>query len=159
MRDLFFDMTYPTDGLQTLLSNLTGRFLASSGHDSGGYSNSILCLDTRFGGGKTHDLIASYHLATHPGDIENLEDHLNDGDEGLASSYHDAAVAGELDVDTAVFVGGHVDGRNARSDRTDPDAPNTRTMWGEIAYQLYGLEGTNTSRSTIRTGTLRAGIR
>ncbi|OYR54791.1 ATP-binding protein [Halorubrum halodurans] len=139
--DLFFDMTYPTDGLQTLLSNLTGRFLASGGHDSGGYSNSILCLDTRFGGGKTHDLIASYHLATHPGDIENLEDHLNDGDEGLASSYHDAAVAGELDVDTAVFVGGHVDGRNTRSDRTDPDAPNTRTMWGEIAYQLYGLEG------------------
>jgi predicted AAA+ superfamily ATPase len=24
---------------------------------------------------------------------------------------------------------------------SDPDAPNTRTKWGEIAYQLYGLDG------------------
>ncbi|MEZ3165409.1 ATP-binding protein [Halorubrum miltondacostae] len=137
----FFDMTYPTDGLQTLLSNLTGRFLESSGYDGGDYSNSILCLDTRFGGGKTHDLIASYHLATSPGQIKDLGEHLNSGDEDLASTYQAAAVSEGFDVDTAVFVGGHIDARNARSDRTDPNAPNTRTMWGEIAYQLYGLEG------------------
>ncbi|CAM3053121.1 hypothetical protein [Halobacterium salinarum] len=44
----FFDMTYPTDGVQTLLSNLAGRFLAGSGRDDGGYSSSILCLDTQY---------------------------------------------------------------------------------------------------------------
>jgi hypothetical protein len=137
--DQFFDMTYPTEGLQTLLSNLTGRFLASSGYDDGGYSSSILCLDTRFGGGKTHDLIASYHLATNPSDIGDLDRHLLDED-ALASSYREAVDEG-LGVDTAVFVGGHVDARNARSDRSDPNAPNSRTAWGEIAYQLYGLEG------------------
>jgi hypothetical protein len=136
----FFDMTYPTDGLRTLLSNLAGRFLAAAGHDSGGYSSSILCLDTRFGGGKTHDLIASYHLAATPTEIDNLDRHLADGADGTGNAYIEA-VKRDLSVDTAVFVGGHIDARNARSDRTDPNAPNTRTMWGEIAYQLYGLDG------------------
>ena len=136
----FFDMTYPTDGLRTLLSNLAGRFLAADGRDSGGYSSSILCLDTRFGGGKTHDLIASYHLATTPTEINDLDCHLVDGADGIEDTYLEAVEQG-LSVDTAVFVGGHVDARNARSDRSDPNAPNTRTRWGEIAYQLYGLDG------------------
>ncbi|SIS19706.1 ATP-binding protein [Natronorubrum thiooxidans] len=135
----FFEMTYPTDGLRTLLSNLTGRFLTGGGYE-GRYNSSILCLDTRFGGGKTHDLIASYHLATDPASIGDLERHLLEDDKDLVDDYHDAVDDG-LTVDSAVFVGGHVDARNARSDRSDPDAPNTRTMWGEIAYQLYGLEG------------------
>jgi len=136
----FFDMTYPTDGLQTLLSNLSGRFLAGGGHDSGGYSSSILCLDTRFGGGKTHDLIASYHLATNPSEIGDLDSHLDESAGDIGERYLTAVEDG-LSVDTAVFVGGNVDARNARSDTTDPNAPNTRTMWGEIAYQLYGLDG------------------
>ena len=136
----FYDMTYPTDGLKTLLSNLSGRFLAGSDHGTGGYSSSILCLDTRFGGGKTHDLIASYHLATNPTEIDDLDRHLVEDSDGVGSAYLDSVEDG-LAVDTSVFVGGHVDARNARSDLSDPEAPNTRTMWGEIAYQLYGLEG------------------
>ena len=136
----FFEMTYPTEGLKTLLSNITGRFLASSSNQETDYTSSILCLDTRFGGGKTHDLIASYHLAEHADDIDNLSEHLLPGDESSAKAYHDAVKA-DLSVDSAVFVGGHVDARNARSDRHDPNAPNTKTMWGEIAYQLYGAEG------------------
>ena len=136
----FFEMTYPTEGLKTLLSNITGRFLASSSNQETDYTSSILCLDTRFGGGKTHDLIASYHLAEHADDIDNLSDHLLPGDESSAKAYHDAVEDG-LSVDSAVFVVGHVDARNARSDIHDPNAPNTKTMWGEIAYQLYGAEG------------------
>lgn len=136
----FFEMTYPTDGLRTLLSNLTGRFLAGTESGNGNFTSSILCLDTRFGGGKTHDLIASYHLATNPNKINNLDRYLTPEAEDLADNYQDETGNG-LGVDTAVFVGGDVDGRNARSDRSDPNAPNTKTMWGEIAYQLYGLEG------------------
>ncbi|MEF8824760.1 MAG: DUF499 domain-containing protein [Halapricum sp.] len=136
----FFEMTYPTEGLQTLLSNLSGRFLAGSEYDNGGYSSSILCLDTRFGGGKTHDLIASYHLATSPTDIKDLDSHLVDGATQVGEDYLNAVEDG-LAVDTAVFVGGHVDAQNARSDRSDPNAPKTRTIWGEIAYQLYGFDG------------------
>ncbi|WP_311172660.1 ATP-binding protein [Halobellus ordinarius] len=134
----FFDTTYPTEGLTTLLSNLSGRFLRANGRDSHGYKSSILCLDTTFGGGKTHQLIASYHLATNPSEIGNLSKFV-DKDQ-LASDYLDAVDEG-LDANTAVFVGGHVDAQSARSSRSDPEAPDTNTMWGEIAYQLFGLEG------------------
>lgn len=133
----FFQATYPTEGLQTLLTTLTSRFLTAVGHESE-YNASILCLDTSFGGGKTHDLIASHHLATHPDRISNLAQHLADPD--LATAYQDAVEDG-LSPRTAVFVGGYVDARNARSDSNDPNAPNTNTMWGEIAYQLYENDG------------------
>ncbi|MFC6939730.1 ATP-binding protein [Salinirubellus sp. GCM10025818] len=136
----FFDMTYPTEGLQTLLSNLSGRFLASTDYDNGGYSSSILCLDTRFGGGKTHDLIASYHLAKNPTNVRDLDRHLIDAASIVGESYLEAVEDG-LSVETAVFVGGHVDGQNARSAGPGSGAPKTRTMWGEIAYQLYGIDG------------------
>ena len=134
----FFETTYPTEGLTKLLSNLAGQFLASVDRESHGYQSSILCLDTTFGGGKTHDLIASYHLATSPGEIADLEEYVATAD--LARDYSDAVDVG-LNPNQAVFVGGHVDVRSARSSRTDPDAPDTNTMWGELAYQLFGLEG------------------
>jgi|GEM_PF-1732938 len=136
--DEFFGTTYPTEGLTTLLSNLTGRFLSADGRDAHGYSSSILCLDTTFGGGKTHQLIASHHLATNPSGVGDLSKFV--ATEDLASDYLDAVEDG-LDVNAAVFVGGHVDAQSARSSRTDPNAPDTNTMWGEIAYQLFGLEG------------------
>ncbi len=136
----FYDMTYPTEGLQTLLSNLTGRFLATTEYDPGSYTSSILCLDTRFGGGKTHDLIAAYHLAENPSTIKNLSHYLLDGDDTLASNYQDA-VADNLDIATGVFIGTKADSKDARHADDDPNAPNTRTMWGELAYQLYGLDG------------------
>jgi hypothetical protein len=136
----FFDMTYPTEGLRTLLSNLAGRFLATTDYNSGAYTSSILCLDTRFGGGKTHDLIAAYHLAENPSAIDDLGHYLLEADDDLATSYQAAAAEG-LDVATGVFIGTKADSKDARHSNSDPNAPNTRTMWGELAYQLYGLDG------------------
>lgn len=136
----FFDMTYPTEGLRTLLSNLAGRFLATTEYGSERYTSSILCLDTRFGGGKTHDLIAAYHLAQSPGSVDNLDDYLLESDDDLATQYTEAASDG-LDVATGVFIGTKADSKDARHADDDPNAPNTTTMWGELAYQLYGLEG------------------
>ena len=138
--DSFYDMTYPTEGLRTLLSNLTGRFLATTEYDPGSYTSSILCLDTRFGGGKTHDLIGSYHLSENPVDIDNLSHYLLDGDEELAADYQNAVAEG-LDIATGVFIGTKADSKDARHADDDPNAPNTQTMWGELAYQLYGLDG------------------
>jgi len=132
----FFDSTYPTDGLQELLTNLSSRFLVTTGRETE-YTASILCLDTTFGGGKTHDLIASYHLAANPQSVTDLDRHVADPD--LANDYQDAVDNG-LSPRSAVFVGGYVDGQSAKCSN-DPDAPDTNTMWGEIAYQLYGQEG------------------
>lgn len=132
---IFFEKTYPTDGLQELLDRLATRFVS---HHNDKYSgtNGILRLDTSFGGGKTHNQIAAYHLAENPEEVP--VDMLDD--EETANNYTGAAALG-LDVNTAVFVGTHVGGNSARSDYTDPDAPDTNTMWGELAYQLFGKEG------------------
>jgi hypothetical protein len=134
---LFFEKTYPTDGLRDLLERLATRFV---GHHNDDYSgtNGVLRLDTSFGGGKTHNQIAAYHLAENPSSVPDLSDFLSD--ESTAEAYADAAALG-LDVNTAVFVGAEVGGAETRCDYTDPDAPETQTMWGEIAYQLFGQEG------------------
>jgi predicted AAA+ superfamily ATPase len=64
---LFFEKTYPTSGLQELLTRLATRFVGTH-HDNYSGTNGILRLDTSFGGGKTHNQIAAYHLAESPSD-------------------------------------------------------------------------------------------
>ena len=54
----FFDNTYPTQGMKILLSTALGRLTGKSPTN-----NPILRLETAFGGGKTHNLIALYHVA------------------------------------------------------------------------------------------------
>ena len=134
---LFFEKTYPTSGLQDLLTRLATRFVGAHNDDYTG-TNGILRLDTSFGGGKTHNQIAAYHLAESPSAVPDLSDFILDQD--IADEYTDAAALG-LDVNSAVFVGTHVDAEDARSNYDDPDAPSTKTMWGEMAYQLFGREG------------------
>ncbi|EMA46500.1 hypothetical protein C446_01483, partial [Halobiforma nitratireducens JCM 10879] len=134
---LFFEKTYPTDGLQELLGRLATRFVSYQDNEYSG-TNGVLRLDTSFGGGKTHNQIAAYHLAEQPEAVPDLSDFV--GEEETADAYSDSAALG-LDVNTAVFVGTHVDATSARCDYTDPNAPETKTMWGELAYQLFGQEG------------------
>ena len=55
----FFDNTYPTAGLKTLLIDTLGRL---TGEAAG--KNAVVRLETAFGGGKTHNLIALYHVAS-----------------------------------------------------------------------------------------------
>jgi len=54
----FFDSTYPTRGLRNLLANVCRRLSGA-----GGEAAAIFRLDTQFGGGKTHGLIALVHAA------------------------------------------------------------------------------------------------
>ena len=53
----FFDKTYETDGLKHLLSVVEGRVNGRGG-------DPVIQIQTPFGGGKTHALIAMYHKAT-----------------------------------------------------------------------------------------------
>src|SRR5690606_33223396 len=57
--DIFFDNTYPTEGLRLLLDEALGRLSGAKPSN-----NAIIRLETAFGGGKTHNLIALYHAAT-----------------------------------------------------------------------------------------------
>ncbi len=51
----FFRRTYLTEGLQQLLTNALQRL-------SGGSGDPVIELQTTFGGGKTHSMLALYHL-------------------------------------------------------------------------------------------------
>lgn len=134
----FFDKTYPTDGLKEILSILSNRFLRSHGVREGESKNSILCLSTAFGGGKTHNMIASYHFAKNPLSADVSKFIGADLSEDYKQAFKDG-----LGVNTSVIVGSDIDSKEARSDYTnkDPDHPKTKTIWGELAYQLYGTEG------------------
>src|SRR3954454_21372109 len=55
---LFFANTYPKRGLKSLLANVCARLSGA-----GGAVSAIFRLDTSFGGGKTHGLIALVHAA------------------------------------------------------------------------------------------------
>lgn len=135
--DNFFEKTYPTTGIQKLLGRLASRF-SHHGTDEYSGTNGVVSLDTAFGGGKTHNQIAAHHLAEHPRGVPRLDEFI--ADEDTRDAFSDA-VDDNLSVNTAVFVGTHVSAMNARCDFDDPNAPNTNTMWGELAYQLFGQEG------------------
>ncbi len=113
----FFEITYPTEGLRKLLTSTFGR-LSGLGGEVAGAEHGVVRLQTSFGGGKTHGLIAAYHLASgaRPGNVgEFLDPDL------LTDSCAVAAVVGDaLDALAGLEVNGQ----------------QVVTMWGAIAAQL-----------------------
>ncbi|MCS7249243.1 MAG: DUF499 domain-containing protein [Anaerolineales bacterium] len=106
----FFRKTYPTQGLVNLLAAVLRR-LAGQGN-----GEAVIQIQTPFGGGKTHSLIALYHLIRHASELSTSQA----GAEILARAELEALPAARV----AAFVG------------TDADALQGRTPWGELAYQL-----------------------
>lgn len=118
----FFARTYLTEGLLALLVSGVKRLTAQGGEP-------VVQLQTAFGGGKTHSMLAMYHLC---GPGFNLADFP--GGERLAEE------VGNVDLpeaNRAVLVGTAL---NPSRPREYPDA-TVRTLWGEMAYQLGGVEG------------------
>ncbi|HLT18719.1 MAG TPA: hypothetical protein VKZ96_04600, partial [Thermomicrobiales bacterium] len=69
---LFFGRTYPTRGLKDLLANVCRRLSGA-----GGEAAAIFRLDTQYGGGKTHGLIALVHAAGGLRDVPNAAEFLD----------------------------------------------------------------------------------
>ncbi len=118
----FFRRTYLTEGLLALLVTGVRRLTAQGG-------DPVVQLKTSFGGGKTHSMLALYHLC---GRDFNLGDFP--GGERLAEEI------GHVDLpeaNRAVLVGTAL---NPTKPREHPDA-TAHTLWGEMAYQLGGAEG------------------
>src|SRR5687768_4226039 len=53
----FFERTYITEGMRLLLTQVAQRLNGKGGEP-------VIQLQTAFGGGKTHTMLAVYHLAT-----------------------------------------------------------------------------------------------
>jgi len=117
----FFDNTYPTAGLKTLLRDALGRLTG----DAGG-KNAVIRLETAFGGGKTHNLIALYHVARGHVPANAVAD-LVGGDIPLPHP-------GEIKI--AGVVGSDLDPTVGMTHAAD--GVKTLTLWGELAYQLGG---------------------
>lgn len=118
----FFQRTYLTDGLRELLSNAARR-LAGDGN-----AKPVINLQTTFGGGKTHSMLALYHLfsgtpiAELPQDVQDLL----------------TGVSLPADVTRAVLVGNWLKPGEASA---KPDGTVVNTIWGELAWQLGGPDG------------------
>ena len=117
----FFANTYPTRGLRNLLEAVCRRLSGA-----GGEAAAVLRLDTSFGGGKTHGLIALVHAAG--------------GMKGVArpEEFIDPALLPAGPVRIAAFDGENADPANGRS---MGDGVRAHTPWGEIAYALAGKDG------------------
>ena len=115
----FFRRTFLTESLKGLLA--TGlRRLAGFGGDP------VVQLQTNFGGGKTHSMLALRHLfsGTPPRELAGIEEVLADAD-----------VADAAPVRHVVLVGNKISPGNPA---VKPDGTAVRTLWGELAYQLGG---------------------
>ena len=117
----FFANTWPTRGLKRLLANVCRRLSGA-----GGGVGPIFRLDTAYGGGKTHGLIALAHAA------RGLRD-APDAAEFVAPALWPAAPAR-----VAAFDGENADPANGRALDGDLLA---WTPWGEIAWALGGAAG------------------
>ncbi|MCS6889332.1 MAG: Swt1 family HEPN domain-containing protein [Chloroflexus sp.] len=115
----FFRRTYLTQSLRRLLIGAVER-LAGKGGDP------VVQLQTNFGGGKTHSMLALYHLfaGVSPSELAGVE-------EVMAA----AGVTSLPAVRRVVLVGNKISPGNPVTKR---DGTVVRTLWGELAYQLGG---------------------
>ncbi len=117
----FFRRTYLTESLKGMLTGAAQR-LAGRGGDP------VVQLQTNFGGGKTHSMLALYHLCSGvpPAELAGVDELLRE------------AKAPELpDVRRVVLVGNRISPGNPV---TKSDGVTVRTLWGELAWQLGGAE-------------------
>lgn len=131
----FFQRTYLTAGLRALLTQAAQRLTEAGG-------TPVVNLQTNFGGGKTHSMIALYHLFSglqvteFPQDVQEL----------LSA----AGVTALTDVQRAVVVGTEL---SPGQPETKPDGTVINTLWGEIAWQLGGRAAYDLIAEADRSGT------
>jgi predicted AAA+ superfamily ATPase len=129
----FFRRTYLTESLKRLLVGAVERVSGKGG-------DPVVQLQTNFGGGKTHSMLALYHLfsGAKPVDLPGAD-----------------AVLREADVDKlpavrrVVLVGNKISPGNPVEKE---DGTRVRTLWGELAWQLgYAAGGVKEAAKAFAT--------
>ena len=118
----FFRRTYLTQSLSGLLANGLRRLSGLGGEP-------VVQLQTNFGGGKTHSMLALYHLfsGAQPGELDGIDDIMQTAD-----------VTDMPRVNRVVLVGNRISPGNPV---IKPDGTEVRTLWGELAWQLGHAAG------------------
>ena len=117
----FFRRTFLTESLKGLLVGGVQRL-------SGNGGDPVVQLQTNFGGGKTHSMLALYHLfsGVNPSELA-----------GIDAVMAEAGVRSLPTAKRVVLVGNKISPGNPS---TKPDGTVVRTLWGEMAWQLGGKE-------------------
>jgi len=115
----FFRRTFLTDSLKRLLVSAAMR-LSNQGGDP------VVQLQTNFGGGKTHSMLALYHLCAGKVPTELL---------GVGELLESANIKKMPSVKRVVLVGNKI---SPGSPSLKPDGTLVHTLWGELAWQLGG---------------------
>ena len=118
---VFCRNNYPTRGMKELLKAVCRRL---SGQ--GGEVGSVFRLDTQYGGGKTHGLIALVHAVQGMAGVGNV------------AEFVDPALLPRGRVRVAALDGENSDPADGL---TPGDGQRAYSLWGDLAYQLAGPEG------------------
>jgi predicted AAA+ superfamily ATPase len=115
----FYRRTYLTESLKQLLVGAARRLTGQGG-------DPVVQLQTNFGGGKTHSMLALYHLFSDvaPSELAGIDEVLKVAEvEKLPAVKH------------VVLVGNKISPGNPS---VKADGTVVRTLWGELAWQLGG---------------------
>ena len=134
----FYKRTFITDGLKDLLSIALKRF-----NNKGG--DPVIELQTNFGGGKTHSMLALYHLCSGIS-LDKLP--------GIDELCSIVGIGSFPSASRAVLVGTAFN--PTKVDRK-ADGTEVHTLWGELAYQIGGKEAydqiSDSDRQKVAPGT------
>ncbi len=118
----FFERTYITEGMRLLLTQVIQRLSGKGGEP-------VIQLQTAFGGGKTHTMLAVLHLARRECSLDDLP--------GIPMLVEQAGLMDVPKAKVAVIDGTAVSpGQPWKHGRT-----TINTLWGELAWQLGGSDG------------------
>ena len=130
----FFDRTFITEGMRLLLTQVAQRLAGKGGEP-------VIQLQTAFGGGKTHTMLAVYHLATRKCALSELA--------GIPALIDQAGLMDVPQARVAVLDGtAHAPGQPWKHGKQ-----TIKTLWGELAWQLGGSEGFALVKEADATGT------
>ncbi|MBO6231158.1 MAG: DUF499 domain-containing protein [Ruminiclostridium sp.] len=121
----FFKRTYITDGMAGLLVQALQRITEQGGEP-------VIQLKTAFGGGKTHSMLALYHLLRANVQLDKISSVKPVLDRAGLNTLKKANIA--------VIVGTAVDPTKSRRPQNFPGI-TINTIWGEIAAQLAESSG------------------
>jgi uncharacterized protein len=146
---LFFQRTFITEGMAALLMSVAKRMTGKGG-------DPVIQLQTAFGGGKTHTMLAVMHM---------VSGHVPTTDmAGIPTLLDKAGVMALPRAKVAVLDGTKLSPSQPRR----ADGHTLRTMWGDLAWQLGGAgayalvadadaTGTNPGKDVLATVLEQAG--
>ena len=118
----FYERTFITEGMGRLLTQVSQRLNGKGGEP-------VIQLQTAFGGGKTHTLLAVYHLASRKCPLGDLA--------GIPALLDQAGLMDVPQAQIAVLDGtAHSPGQPWKHGKQ-----TIRTLWGELAWQLGKADG------------------